>query len=260
MGNRAGGVAWKKFYCQVCGHVEWVTVDGELDSDYACPLCGARRTAMKSLDDPKLGRFRLGSRELAPRVWAAWREPAFSMGFQHFSYILEHPRGVVLFDAPPIPPASGEELIRSHGEPGFLVVSHRDFVGFAQDWADLLEVPLWFGKGEEPIAGNRLEPAQRIASPARIFDDLEVVPVPGHSPGSLALYWEGAPGGPVLLAGDALCAWEHDDRVQLAFFQSKPLGEVVKTLIRRPLSLLCTCVGGLARSGRRLSRAPGHTR
>lgn len=238
---------WRRFYCPVCGHVEWIAPGQELPDHYACPLCGAGRKSMLALDDDRLQRHGVSFEELSPGFWRSSKRPLFHREYNHFSYILAHPEGVVLFDAPPLLTTGALESIKAMGRARVLVVSHQDFVGFAGDWAAALDIPTWMGEGDEPLPGNRFAPDERIATGRKIFEDLEVVPVPGHSAGSLAVYWGTAPGGPVLCAGDAIGVWEHaDESVQVSFLQEPPPGHEICSLISRPVEWLATCTGTLA--------------
>jgi glyoxylase-like metal-dependent hydrolase (beta-lactamase superfamily II) len=193
---------------------------------------------------PTLARHEVEFEEIAPCVWRTRKRPLFQPDYNHFSYILVHPDGLILYDAPPLVTPQAIETIRGLGKPRLLIVSHQDFVGFAGDWAEALGIPAWMGEGDTPLPGNRFSPDEHVGEARQLFDDLEVVPVPGHSPGSLAVYWSGAPAGPVLCCGDALTVWHHEDgKIQLAFFQDPPVGPAIKALTARPISLLAACTG-----------------
>src|SRR5262249_13455206 len=153
-----------------------------------------------------------------------------------------HPKGLILFDAPPLLTQESVDRIYQIGKPRLLVVSHSDFVGLAGDWAAALQIPAWMGEGDEPLPGNRFEPTERIKDSRKLADDLEIVRVPGHSEGSLALFWKNSPAGNLLCCGDALTVWQHaDGKTQLAFFQSPPVGREIAELAARNISLLSTC-------------------
>jgi rubredoxin len=246
---------WRRFYCPVCGHVEWVAPGEDLPEDYACPLCGVGRSTMIAVDDPRLARHAVTLRELVPGLWEVGKRPGFRRDYHHVAYVLAHPEGLVLYDAPPLVTSEAVEAIRALGAPRALVVSHCDFVGFAGEWGRTLGVPVLFGEGETPLAGNRLEPDERVAAPRAIFEDLELHVVPGHSPGSLALYWPTAPAGPLLCCGDAITVWPHvDRRTQVCFFQRPPAGPEIAALAARPVHTLATCMGALADAGPVLAR------
>jgi hypothetical protein len=237
---------YRRYVCLVCGHVELVPLDQELHADYVCPLCDAPRKAMAGPDDPRLRKHSLALERLAPGIWRADKSPPFPPEWSHTSYLLEHPRGLVLYDPPPFFSDGACAAVRARGEARLLVLSHEDFVGPAADWCAALDVPAWLGVGERPMGAHPFEPDRWMDGPTLLAPDLELLPVPGHTKGSLALYWSGAPGGPALFAGDALTLWEFDEgRVQLVFPQHPPLGEALRELVARPMVLLATCAGWL---------------
>jgi len=246
---------WTQYYCTVCGHVEWVAPGAKLDHDYHCPLCGEGRSVMIALDDNRLARHQVEFNLIAPRIWQLGKRPPFRADFQHYSYLIDHPEGVILYDTPPFIDDEAAKAILEIGRPKLLVVSHTDFVGFATHWAESLGIPSWMGEGDLPLRGNRFKPSERISGTRIVFGDLEITRVPGHSAGSLALYWAGAVSGPLLVSGDAITVWKHEDsRTQLVFFQDAPAGEAVLSVASRPVSLLATCGGALKRAGDALQR------
>ena len=237
---------WRRFYCVICGHVEWVAPGQALPGDYECPLCEAPRSAMLAMDDPRLARHQVAFEGIAPAVWQVSKRPLFRPDFNHYAYLLAHPQGLILYDAPPLVTDEAIETILAIGKPRMLIVSHTDFVGLAGDWAEALGIPSVMGEGDAPLKGNRFTPSERVGGSLRLAGDLEVRRVPGHSRGSLALYWRGAPAGNVLCAGDAITVWHHTDgRVQLTFFQPPPAGREITELAGRDVGLLLSCGGYL---------------
>lgn len=246
---------WRRFYCVICGHVEWVAPGETLPGDYECPLCEAPRSAMLALDDPRLARHQVAFEEIAPSVWQVGKSPLFRPDFNHYAYLLVHAEGLILYDAPPLMTREAIAQILALGQPRMLIVSHTDFVGLAGDWAQVLNIPSLMGAGDAPVPGNHFTPSERIGGSRRLAQDLEVVRVPGHSPGSLALYWKDAPAGNVLCAGDAITVWHHpDNKVQLSFFQTPPAGREMMELAGREVSLLLSCGGSLRNANQHLQR------
>ncbi len=237
-------IVYRKYFCPVCGHVEWIAEGEELAADYRCPLCDAPAKAMALVGGAKFGRHRLELEQIAPSIWRALKKPRFQPDYEHFAYLIQHPQGLYLYDAPPIIGEEAIDAVRALGSPRALVASHGDFVGFADAWAKALGVLFMMGP-DKPLPGNLAEADTAITEDRDLAEGLRLMRTPGHSAGSVSLYWADAPGGPALFAGDALCLWRHrDGRVQLSVFQAPPPHPIVLELIQnRPVSLLATCMG-----------------
>jgi len=247
---------WRLYYCRVCGHIEWLAPDELLPQDFRCPLCSARRAAFIAMHEARYTNYGLTIDEMAPGLARVDRVPGFSREWQHYAYLIRHPDGLILYDAPPVITPEAIDLIRASGRPRLLVVSHRDFLGPATLWANALDVPLWMGAAV-PIGRNRATVTQRVTTVMSPYENLEVLPAPGHSPGSIALYWSSAPGGPILCAGDALAvATDAAGRTQLAYFQTPPIGPELASLTARPVETLAACGGVLRHASKWLERLP----
>jgi len=237
------------YYCPRCGHLEWIDDDGELPDDYHCPLCSAQRGAMVMLGSARSRNFSIAADVVSTSVLRI-SEPRMPPLYRHYGYVLRHPEGDILFDAPPFFSDEAVAYLRTLASPVALVVSHQDFVGSAQLWADALDVPVYMGSGEFPLSGNRLDVDCRVSGASELLPGVQVTPVPGHSNGSIAVYWDHAPEGPVLLAGDALCVWPHEDgRRQVAFFQNPPVADTTRRIASAPIAVLATCTGALTGAG-----------
>lgn len=247
---------WRRYFCPVCGHVEWLAEGQELPQDYHCPLCGVGRNTMLEIDDPRLVKHSLEFQELTSGFWRISKKPLFPPDYNHYSYILVHKEGVILYDAPSIITQDGIDKIHQLGKPILLVASHQDFIGFANDWAELLNIPFLVGDKETPLLGNKIYATELIKESRNLFSDLELIYVDGHSPSSLALYWDKE--NQILCAGDILTVWDHKNtenkevNKQLAIFQNPPVKKEVIDLLLRPVSLLATCTGVLENASEKL--------
>jgi len=249
--GQSGG--WRPYYCRVCGHIEWLAPGDALDRDFRCPLCDAPRPSFVAMDGDKYASYRLSVVPITSALLQVDRLPGFPRDWQHYSYLIVHPEGTILFDAPPIITPDAIDAVRRSGVPRCMVVSHKDFLGPAQLWAEALGIEIWMG-ADDPIGRNRVAVARRITAPTEVLPGVEVIPVPGHSPGSVALYWPDAPGGPALCAGDALAVSpDREGRVQLAYFQAPPAGREIAALTTRPVETLAAC-GGVMRNAARWLR------
>lgn len=103
---------WRRYYCTICGHVEWVAPGEELSAHYECPLCEAPRSAMLPVGEARLSRHKVEFKELAPAIWQVSKKPLFRADFNHYSYLLNHPDGLILFDAPPLVTIEAGEKLR----------------------------------------------------------------------------------------------------------------------------------------------------
>jgi hypothetical protein len=92
---------WRLYYCRVCGHIEWLAPGETLPKDFRCPLCEAPRAAFVTMDDPKYAACSLAIAEAGPGLFQVDRVPGFPADWQHYSYLLAHPAGTILYDAPP---------------------------------------------------------------------------------------------------------------------------------------------------------------
>lgn len=232
--------------CRICGHLEW---DGDALTDaHRCPLCGANRKAYFDVDDVR-HRGALQARPLADGwVIELRRNPMFPNGYDHASYALKHPKGVVLYDAPPTPPH--EDALRAVREIGTvvaLVISHADFVGCAQLWAEALAVDVWMGD-EPPLPGNHVEVRHRVPAAPLVglldLDDVKLRPTPGHSPGHVAMTWH-----EIIFAGDAITLARDSNGAggtgRICLPQTPPVQDGVRALMALDCSLLCTTQGAL---------------
>lgn len=121
------------------------------------------------------------------------------------SYVLQHADGNWLIDSPRYLKPLVESLERMGGL-RYIFLTHEDDVADAARYAkrfgamrvihraDLAAVPdaEWIVEGREAIAVSK---------------DFEVIPVPGHTPGSMALLYDGR----YLFTGDHMW-WDRDDR------------------------------------------------
>ena len=113
------------------------------------------------------------------------------------AFVLQREQGnVILYNAPGISEAADE--IRGMGTPDRLLLNHHHEAMYG---APRLDVPLWIHADDRsridlPVAGT-------FSKRHRIGDDLEVIPTPGHTPGTTAFLWDN--GDPrILFPGDSL--------------------------------------------------------
>ena len=99
------------------------------------------------------------------------------------SFILERPQGnVIIYNAPGIDIAARE--IRELGHPQKLLLNHYHEAMFG---TPALDVPIWVHKRDRartdmPIAGT-------FSARQMIDEDIEIIPTPGHTPGTTMFLW-----------------------------------------------------------------------
>lgn len=100
------------------------------------------------------------------------------------SFVLERPQGhVILYNSPGIDAAATD--IRALGPIERLLLNHQHEAMFG---APDLEAPAYVhaedeGRTDMPLAGT-------FSDRQRLGDDLEIIPTPGHTPGTTAFLWD----------------------------------------------------------------------
>ena len=239
----------RAYFCRVCGHLEWIPDGEKLPDDCQCSLCGASRRAMSPIPGEANDANRLTLEPVDDEVWCLRKSPRFSREWEHVSYAISSNGAVLLFDPPPIFNESAVRAIQALGRVETLILSHTDFVGSAQLWKERLGLRVFMGS-DKPLPGNMVEVDQRVTDAVTLSDTLELLPLPGHSPGSIGMRLTRANARPVLFAGDALSVWLHKDgRIQVSVFE--PPGKfspATRATILRGVDHLCCCTGWLSES------------
>lgn len=100
------------------------------------------------------------------------------------AYLLERPQGnVILYNAPGIGAAADE--IREMGRPERLLMNHHHEAMYG---APGLDVPAWIHEADRPRVDMPV--AGTFAGRHMIGDDLELIPTPGHTPGTTMFLWD----------------------------------------------------------------------
>ena len=138
--------------------------------------------------------------ELTPGVYALGHNARSSFGAH--SYLVPRPDGNLMTDSPRFTRALSE-LIDDLGGVRHVLLSHRDDVADADRWADRYGADVWIHAADldaAPYATVVLEGAEA----AEVAPGATVVPVPGHTEGSVAFHIDGR----WLFTGDTL-HWNH---------------------------------------------------
>jgi glyoxylase-like metal-dependent hydrolase (beta-lactamase superfamily II) len=125
------------------------------------------------------------------------------------SFALRHESGTFMIDSPRWTHAVVDQLSAWNGLAGILL-SHEDDVCDAQRYADHFHAPVWIHEKDgaaAPFADNVIKGDE----PVVVADDLVVIPVPGHTRGSVCYLWNRC-----LFTGDTL-AWDFETNDLVAY-------------------------------------------
>jgi glyoxylase-like metal-dependent hydrolase (beta-lactamase superfamily II) len=102
------------------------------------------------------------------------------------SYVLRRAAGeVIIYNSPGVSEAAS--AITEHGTPVRLLVNHAHESMFGQPE---LGVPVWMHSADRAEVGSALDIAGVFEGRGMIDDDLEVIPTPGHTPGTCSFLWD----------------------------------------------------------------------
>jgi glyoxylase-like metal-dependent hydrolase (beta-lactamase superfamily II) len=110
--------------------------------------------------------------------------PTSRLPYQHNvllrSYVLQRPQGnLLVYNSPGLTEAA--DAIRALGEPARLLVNHGHESMHGQP---ALDAPVWVHTRDRAEIATSLEVAGTFDGCEQIDDDLEVIPTPGHTPGT----------------------------------------------------------------------------
>lgn len=125
------------------------------------------------------------------------------------SYLIQRPAGNVMVDSPRFHSALVRR-IEALGGLAALVLTHRDDVADQARWADHFGCRRWIHAADADAAPEAEERLQGL-DPVAWSDDLQLIPTPGHTAGSIVLLL----GGQVLFSGDHLW-WSREREVLVA--------------------------------------------
>jgi glyoxylase-like metal-dependent hydrolase (beta-lactamase superfamily II) len=102
------------------------------------------------------------------------------------SFVLVRPQGnVIVYHSPGV--SGSAAAIGALGRPSRLLVSHGHEEMYGPP---ALDVPVWAPRGDHAEVATSLDVAGTIDGRGMIGEDLEVLPTPGHTPGSTAFLWD----------------------------------------------------------------------
>jgi glyoxylase-like metal-dependent hydrolase (beta-lactamase superfamily II) len=165
-----------------------------------CPTASVRHEGKKKRPEA------IFPQELAPGVYRCGFNSKDSYGAH--SYFVLRPEGNLLVDSPRWS-TQLKDFFAQHGGLAHLLLSHRDDVADADQYARAFGARVWIHEDDAkaaPYATNR------ITDELEIRKSLRVIPVPGHTRGSVVYLLEDT----YLFTGDSL-AWSDESRRLVAF-------------------------------------------
>jgi len=116
--------------------------------------------------------------------------PTTRLPYQHNvllrSYILQRPGGnVIVYNSPGVIEAAS--AIRQLGAQDRLLVNHAHEAMYGQPD---LDIDVWIHQADREEVGTTLKIAGTFDRRIRIESDLEVIPTPGHTPGTCSFLWD----------------------------------------------------------------------
>ncbi|RFA26600.1 MBL fold metallo-hydrolase [Alkalilimnicola ehrlichii] len=140
--------------------------------------------------------------QLLPDLWETEVErPA--PGLTTHAYLLLRPHGNILFYN--TSRASSWPVIEELGGIAWQLLSHQDEVGGSlRSIRERFGAKLGIHEDEREVAAEFCEPDLLFREPGPLFDGVEVIPTPGHTPGSTCFLVTGQDGLRYLFTGDTL--------------------------------------------------------
>jgi hypothetical protein len=116
--------------------------------------------------------------------------PTSRLPYQHDvilrSYVLERPQGnLIVYNSPGV--SDSADAIRALGEPARLLINHAHESMYGQP---NLAVPVWLHRDDRSEVARSLDVAGYFDRRGMLDDDLEVIPTPGHTPGTTSYLWD----------------------------------------------------------------------
>jgi len=115
--------------------------------------------------------------------------PTSRLPYQHNvllrSFVLQRPRGnVIIYNSPGVTDAAA--AIQDLGGASRLLINHSHEAMYGQPE---LDVPIWVHERDRAEVARTLPVAGAFDQRQTIDDDLEIIPTPGHTPGTTSYLW-----------------------------------------------------------------------
>ena len=211
--------------CNICVTCGTQYADAEHPPGH-CEICEEERQFV-GLDGQKwttLDELRLTHRnraeELEPGLTEFETEPRFGIGQR--AYLLETPRGNVLWDCLALQDDTTTAYIRERRGLTAIAISHPHYYTTMVEWGEAFDVPIWLHEDDQQWV---MRPDDRISfwsgEAQSLPGGLTLIRCAGHFEGGTVLHWPGGAGGRgALLTGDVIQV--TPDRRSVSFMYSYP--------------------------------------
>jgi Metallo-beta-lactamase superfamily len=210
------------FVCVTCG----TQYPPAATSPPECPIClderqfvgydGQQWTTLETLREGHSNAFQ----QIEPGLMAIFTDPPFAI--QQRAFLIESPRGNLLWDCVTLLDADTAASIRERGGLKAIAISHPHYYSAMVEWMDEFNVPVYLHAADREWV-LRPDPRLRFwgGETLQLHDDMTLIRGGGHFPGGALLHWPAGAGGKgALFSGDIIQV--VPDRRWVSFMYSYP--------------------------------------
>jgi hypothetical protein len=137
------------------------------------------------------------------RLYTLKTEPDFAIAQRAF--LLLSANGNVLWDCIPLLDEPTIDFIKSKGGLQAIVFSHPHYYSTMNAWASAFDCPVYIHRNDQPYVFNKGEAIRLWEGDVHpLWDDISIVKIGGHFPGSCLLHVDSLSAGGAILCGDSL--------------------------------------------------------
>ncbi|AKD05163.1 MBL fold metallo-hydrolase [Pontibacter korlensis] len=154
--------------------------------------------------------------QLQPQLYDLRITPAFAIGQK--AHLVLSPGGNILWDCLPLLDAQTHAYIQSLGGLKAIAISHPHFYSLMAEWAEAFDCPIYLHENDREWLKDS-SPHIETFSPERkeLWDDISIVHVGGHFPGSTVLHLPHHGHAGTLLTGDSILVVQDKNRVTFMY-------------------------------------------
>jgi len=194
----------KTIICETCG----TQYPDTIKQTGVCPICNDDRqyigdNGQQWTDTEELKiRHAVKISQISERLYSLKTEPAFALGQRAF--LVLSPNGNVLWDCIPTLDGGTIDFINSKGGLKAIAFSHPHYYSTMNDWAAAFNCPIYIHQNDREFIfyhGDKVKLWDGDA--CQLWDDLSIIHVGGHFPGSSLLKVGQLPQKGTILTGDS---------------------------------------------------------